>query len=439
MQILTIPDIGDYGQIPVIEVLIRAGDAVVVEQPIVTLESDKATMDVPSDRAGTIREVLLKPGDLVSKGTPIARIEFGDVPVVGPVNEIAKPVAVTETGKPVAAPAPAEMPQPVSAPVAVAVAAATSEFAPVVPVAPKGTPAHAGPSVRKLARELGVSLAEVRPSGPKGRALRADVLTHAKTLLAKPAVSAPRDGGDLDLLPWPQVDFSRFGEVERQPLSRLRRISGANLHRNWVRIPHVTNFDQADITELEAFRLALNGKAKPDAARVTLLAFLARAAAAALRAFPQFNVSLDGQDVIRKHYVHVGFAADTPNGLIVPVIRDADTKGVLAIAAEMADLAAAARAGQLKPEQIQGGCFSISSLGGIGGSHFTPIINAPEVAILGVGKAATQPCWDGSAFQPRLQLPLSLSWDHRAVDGAEAGRFLAHLASLLADFRRVLL
>ncbi|WP_439685524.1 Acetyltransferase component of pyruvate dehydrogenase complex [Cupriavidus oxalaticus] len=434
MQTLTIPDIGDYSQIPVIDVLIRAGDAVSVEQPVVTLESDKATMDVPSDRAGTIREVLLKPGDLVSKGTPIARIEFGEVPVVGGADAV-KP----------AAPPPAPESVTVAMPTPVVAAAAPVPVATIAPepiqVETKDMTSRAGPSVRKLARELGVSLSDVRPTGPKGRALQADVLAHAKTLLARSAVppSVSAAGGELDLLPWPKVDFSRFGAVERQPLSRVRRISGANLHRNWVRIPHVTNFDQADITELEALRVALNGKAKPDAARVTLLAFLVRAAAATLRAFPQFNVSLDGQDVIRKQYVHIGFAADTPNGLVVPVIRDADAKGVLAIATEMGDLAATARAGQLKPEQMQGGCFSISSLGGIGGSHFTPIINAPEVAILGVGKAAMQPTWDGSAFQPRLLLPLSLSWDHRAVDGAEAGRFLAHLASLLADFRRVLL
>ena len=421
MQTITIPDIGDYSQIPVIEVLIRAGDAVAAEQPVVTLESDKATMDVPSDRAGTIREVLLKPGDLVSKGTPIARIEFGEVPVAG--------AAAPEVAKP-AVPRVAAPPVPSS-----------DRVAPAAPLtsAVRDDTGHAGPSVRKLARELGVSLTDVRPSGPKGRALRADVLAHAKSLLTRPDTAAPARGGDLDLLPWPKVDFARFGAIEREPLSRVRRISGANLHRNWVSIPHVTNFDQADISALEAFRVALNEKAKPEAARVTLLAFLVRAAAAALRAFPQFNVSLEGTDVIRKHYVHIGFAADTPSGLVVPVIRDADTKGVLAIAAEMADLAATARAGKLKPDQMQGGCFSISSLGGIGGSHFTPIINAPEVAILGVGKASMQPCWDGSAFQPRLQLPLSLSWDHRAVDGAEAGRFLAHLAGLIADFRRVLL
>ncbi|BDB28687.1 2-oxo acid dehydrogenase subunit E2 (plasmid) [Cupriavidus sp. P-10] len=424
MQTLTIPDIGDYSQIPVIEVLIRAGDTVAAEQPVVTLESDKATMDVPSERAGTIREVLLKPGDLVSKGTPIARIEFGKVPMTGAAAEVAKPFAT---------PDPVEAPKPASTPGAVA--ETTPEAA---RSAPRNPGTHAGPSVRKLARELGVSLADVSPTGPKGRALRADVLAHAKALLAQPPVAAPA-AGDLDLLPWPQVDFSRFGAVERQPLPRVRRLSGANLHRNWVRIPHVTNFDQADITELEAFRIALNRDGKPDAARVTVLAFLVRAAAAALRAFPQFNVSLDGQDVIRKQYVHIGFAADTPNGLVVPVIRDADRKGVLAIAAEMADLSATARAGQLKAGQMQGGCFSISSLGGIGGSHFTPIINAPEVAILGAGKAAMQPVWDGSGFQPRLQLPLSLSWDYCAVDGAEAGRFLAHLAGLLADFRRVLL
>jgi pyruvate dehydrogenase E2 component (dihydrolipoamide acetyltransferase) len=422
MQELRVPDIGDYRNIPVIEVLVRAGDVVSLEQPLVTLESDKATMDVPSSFVGTIREVLLKPGDLVSHGTLIAHMEFDAAGGVE-VKPVSAPVAVKEDVKAIEVPAVFERaaePTPIAAPAQPAVAA--------------------GPSVRKLARELGVDLAQVKGSGRNARILREDVHAHVKGALSKAATApaAARTSG-LDILPWPQVDFAKFGPVERRPLSRIRKISGANLHRNWVMIPHVTNFDQTDVTEIEALRSTLNREAKEGAAKVTMLAFLVKACVAALQRYPQFNVSLDGQDVVQKQYVHIGFAADTPNGLVVPVIRDADRKGLAAIASEMAQLAALAREGKLTPAQMQGGSMSISSLGGIGGSHFTPIINAPEVAILGVGKAATQPVWNGSAFEPRLILPLSLSWDHRAVDGAEAGRFLAYLATLMADFRRVLL
>lgn len=421
MQELRVPDIGEYRDIPVIEVLVRAGQVVALEQPVVTLESDKATMDVPSALAGTIREVLLKPGDRVSQGTLIAHVEFA-----APVADTAVPVlAAVSTPEPPAA----------------RVDSPAISAAPAPRDAPHAIESAAGPSVRKLARELGVDLSSVAGSGRHARVLREDVLAHAKAALAQPvAASATQaQGAPFDLLPWPQVDFAKFGPVERKPLSRIKKISGANLHRNWVRIPHVTNFDHADVTDLEALRVSLNEASKEGAPKVTLLAFLVKACAAALQRFPQFNVSLDGEEVVQKHYVHIGFAADTPNGLVVPVIRDAASKGITEIAAEMAQLAALAREGKLAAAQMQGGSMSISSLGGIGGSHFTPIINAPEVAILGVGRASMQPVWNGSSFDARLILPMSLSWDHRAVDGAEAGRFLAWLANLMADFRRVVL
>ena len=490
MQQLRVPDIGDYKNIPVIEVLIQAGDIVDVEQSLITLESDKATMDVPSTSAGTIREVLLKPGDFVSMGSVIAHIDFAGagagadadadavavaVSAVPPVTGAASETAVTpvpaaanvegarareagsvetavasqpDSGLQVSAPAVSVFQASVAAESrsltapSIAPSMQTEAVSPHVPSTRERTlDVAAGPSVRKLARELGVALADVKPGGRNGRVLREDVLAHVRTVLATPSpASAPAaNTGGLDLLPWPDIDFSRFGPIERTPLSRIKRISGANLHRNWVRIPHVTNFDEADITDLEALRVTLNREAREGAPKVTLLAFLIKACVSALQRFPQFNVSLDGQDVVQKRYFHMGFAADTPNGLVVPVIRDADRKGIAAIAAEMAELAQAARAGKLTSAQMQGGSMSISSLGGIGGTHFTPIINAPEVAILGVGKAATKPVWNGSAFEPRLILPLSLSWDHRAVDGAEAGRFLAYLATLMADFRRALL
>jgi len=421
MQQLMVPDIGDFKDLPVVEVLIKAGDVVAVEQPLIVLESDKAVMDVPSTLQCTIRQVLIKPGDKVSRGSVIADIE--------PAGEGAAPV---ETAPVVASPEP------------VAAAAAPGVLAmPAVVPTPAAENVHkpqlalAGPAVRKLARELGVDLDQVPASGPNGRLLREDVLAFVKAQREQPVASG-KAGVGLDLLPWPQVDFAQFGHIERRALSRIKRISAANLHRNWVSIPHVTNHSHADVTELEALRVQLNQEGREGQAKVTLLAFLIKACVAALQRFPQFNVSLEGDEVVQKHYFHIGFAADTPNGLVVPVIRDADRKGIAALAAEMAELSQLARAGKLSPAQMQGGCFSISSLGGIGGGHFTPIINAPEVAIFGIGRADLQPRWDGSAFQPRLQLPLSLSWDHRAVDGAEAGRFLAYLTTLLGDFRRVL-
>jgi len=409
MQQLMVPDIGDFKDLPVVEVLIKAGDVVAVEQPLIVLESDKAVMDVPSTLQCTIRQVLIKPGDKVSRGSVIADIE--------PAAEHAAPVEVAPmvSLEPVAA-------KPATAP------------APKAENSRKPQLALAGPAVRKLARELAVELDQVPATGPNGRLLREDVLAFVKAQRERPIAN---NGDGLGLLPWPDVDFSQFGPVERRSLSRIKRLSAANLHRNWVRIPHVTNHSHADITDLEALRVQLNQEAAGQA-KFTVLAFLIKACVATLQRFPQFNVSLEGDEVVRKHYFHIGFAADTPNGLVVPVIRDADSKGIAALAAEMAELSQLARAGKLSPAQMQGGCFSISSLGGIGGGHFTPIINAPEVAILGVGRAELQPRWDGNAFQPRLQLPLSLSWDHRAVDGAEAGRFLAYLATLLGDLRRVL-
>ena len=425
MQQLMVPDIGDFKDLPVVEVLIKAGDVVAVEQPLIVLESDKAVMDVPSTLSCTIREVLIKPGDKVSRGSVIAHIEPAGEGAAAPVVAEAAPAI------PEAAPVVVKA-EPVAAaptPVATAPAASTEEVR-------KPQLALAGPAVRKLARELAVDLDQVPASGPNGRVLREDVLAYVKAQREQPA--AAKLGGGLDLLPWPQVDFAQFGYIERRTLSRIKRISAANLHRNWVSIPHVTNHSQADVTELEALRVQLNGEAREGQAKVTLLAFLIKACVAALQRFPQFNVSLEGDEVVQKHYFHIGFAADTPNGLVVPVIRDAERKGIAALAQEMAELSQLARAGKLSSAQMQGGCFSISSLGGIGGGHFTPIINAPEVAILGVGRAELQPRWNGSAFEPRLQLPLSLSWDHRAVDGAEAGRFLAYLATLLGDFRRVL-
>ncbi len=417
MQQLMVPDIGDFQNLPVIDVLIKPGDKVSVEQALITLESDKAVMDVPSTRDCTIREVLIKPGDCVSKGTVIAHVEFAD-------NVIAQPEVA-------AAPAPvlAALPE-------ITTPASMQEAAPDAQKPRAASLALAGPAVRKLARELGVDLNDVKASDPRGRIQRDDVKAFVKAQRANPAPAAG-GGTGLNVLPWPEVDFAKFGPIERRQVSRIKRLSAANLHRNWVSIPHVTNHSQTDISDLESLRVQLNQEAKTGQAKITLLAFLIKACVAALQRFPQFNVSLEGDEIVQKQYFHIGFAADTPNGLVVPVIRDVDRKGIAALAAEMAELSQLARDGKLSGEQMRGGCFTVSSLGGIGGGHFTPIINAPEVAILGVGKASMQPTWDGSTFQPRLQLPLSLSWDHRAVDGAEAGRFLAYLATLLADFRRV--
>ncbi|TAL26992.1 MAG: dihydrolipoyllysine-residue acetyltransferase [Aquabacterium sp.] len=428
---LKVPDIGDISDVSVIELLVKPGDAIKAEQSLVTVESDKASMEIPATSAGVLKELLVKVGDKVSEGTVIARLEAAE--------GAAKPAAPA----PVAAPAPAPAaPAASPGPVATAPAPAAEAAAPTEPTAAGSLP-HASPSVRQFARELGVPLAQVGGSGPKGRITHEDVQRYVKGVIGgqgAPA-AAPAGGGvgGLSLLPWPKVDFARFGAFDRQPLSRIQKISGANLARNWVMIPHVTNNDEADITELEALRVQLNKENEKAGLKVTMLAFLIKASVAALKKFPIFNASLDGEDLVLKHYFHIGFAADTPNGLVVPVIRDADKKGVLELAQETADLAKAAREGKLTPAQMQGGCFSISSLGGIGGTSFTPIINAPEVAILGVSRSAHKPVWDGQAFVPRLTLPLSLSYDHRVIDGAAAARFNAYLTQLLGDFRRAIL
>ncbi|MBS0319467.1 MAG: dihydrolipoyllysine-residue acetyltransferase [Proteobacteria bacterium] len=432
-----VPDIGDYTDVPVIEVFVKPGDIVKLDDPLVMLESDKATMEVPATVAGVIQGVRVAVGDKVSEGTVIASVSArseGSAIVAAPVGAPAAPQAAT--------PARAAAPATTTAPAAPA--AAAGHPPPVVdPTSFKA--AHASPSVRLFARELGVDLTRVTGSGPKGRIVREDVQGYVKQALKAPpaAAAAPAGGSGLNLQPWPNVDFTKYGPVDVKPLSRIKKISGANLARNWVMIPHVTQFDEADITDLEALRVALNKENEKTGPKVTMLAFLIKASVAALKRFPDFNASLvskpDGDELVLKQYFHVGFAADTPNGLVVPVIRDADKKGVLAIAKEMGELSAKARDGKLTPAEMQGGCFSISSLGGIGGTAFTPIINAPEVAILGVSKSTLKPVWDGKAFVPRLTLPLSLSYDHRVIDGAAAARFTAYYSALLADMRRSLL
>ncbi|MFS8976101.1 dihydrolipoyllysine-residue acetyltransferase [Cupriavidus necator] len=427
-----VPDIGDYDAVPVIEVHVKPGDTINAEDAVVTLESDKATMDVPSPQGGVVKEVKVKVGDNVSEGTLLLILE-GAAAAGAPAAAAAAPAPAA------AAPAPA----PAAAAAAPAPAAAPA--AAPAPAGVTGKAAHASPSVRKFARELGVDVSRVPGSGPKGRITQEDVQQYVKGVMsgqaAAPAQAAAAGGGggELGLLPWPKVDFTRFGEVESKALSRIKKISGANLHRNWVMIPHVTNHDEADITDLEAFRVQLNKENEKAGIKVTMLAFMIKATVAALKKFPNFNASLDGDNLVLKKYFNIGFAADTPNGLVVPVIKDADKKGVFEISQEMGELAKLARDGKLKPDQMQGGCFSISSLGGIGGTYFTPIINAPEVAIMGVCKSFQKPVWDGKQFAPRLTLPLSLSWDHRVIDGAEAARFNTYFAQLLADFRRILL
>jgi len=437
---VVVPDIGDFDEVTVIEVMVAAGDTVKVEQSLITVESDKASMEIPSSHAGVIKDVKVKVGDKVSKGSLIAVVQAagGGAAVPTTPSELTPAPAV-------AAQAAASAPAP-SAEKSVPTAALPAHE----PSAAKGALPHASPSIRKLARELGVPLDEVKGSGPKGRITQDDVQGFVKGVMAgsvqtqaqkakAPATAAAAGGGIPGLLPWPTVDFTKFGTVERKDLSRIKKISGANLHRNWVMIPHVTNNDDADITELEAFRVSTNKENEKSGVKVTMLAFVIKAVVACLKKFPEFNTSLDGDQLVYKKYFHIGFAADTPNGLVVPVLRDADKKGVLQISAEMGELAKKARDGKLGPADMTGGCFSISSLGGIGGTHFTPIINAPEVAILGLSKSAMKPVWDGKAFVPRLTLPLSLSYDHRVIDGASAARFNAYLGQVLGDFRRVLL
>ena len=437
VQVL-VPDIGDFADVAVIEIFINPGDSIKVEQSLVTVESDKASMEIPSSHAGVVKQLLVKLGDKVSKGSPVALVEA----VGGVAAQAAGPATA-------AAPAPAA-PAAAPTPVAAAAAAPSLAVAPHQPGSPAGQLPHASPSVRRFARELGVPLVEVKGSGPKGRITHEDVQGFVKGVMSgamqtdaqKAKAPAAAAGGVFPgLLPWPQVDFAKFGPIERKDLSRIKKISGANLHRNWVTIPHVTNHDDADITDLEAFRVQLNKENEKSGIKVTMLAFLIKASVAALKKFPEFNASIDGDQLVLKSYFHIGFAADTPNGLVVPVIKDADKKGIFAISQEMSELAKKARDGKLSPNDMAGGCFSISSLGGIGGRYFTPIINAPEVSIMGVCRSNTEPRWDAAkeAFVPRLMLPLSLSWDHRVIDGAAAARFNAYFGAILADFRRVML
>jgi pyruvate dehydrogenase E2 component (dihydrolipoamide acetyltransferase) len=435
---IRVPDIGDFKDVAVIELLVKPGDVIKPEQSLITVESDKASMEIPSSGAGILKELKVKIGDKVNIGDLIAVLEG---------TATSSPSGQAGSPPPQPSPLQAEGSKAqTSLPTSTERVPPTAALPPHEPSVPTGELPHASPSVRKFARELGVPLEQVKGTGPKGRITQEDVQDFTKAVMrgeasTKASASAKGAGGGeaLGLLPWPKVDFAKFGPVERQELGRIRKISGANLHRNWVMIPHVTNHDDADITELEAFRVQLNKENEKSGVKVTMLAFLIKASVAALKKFPQFNASLDGEQLVLKQYYHVGFAADTPNGLVVPVLKDADKKGVLQISQEMGELAKKARDGKLGPADMSGAGFTISSLGGIGGRYFTPIINAPEVAILGVCKSQTEPVWDGKQFQPRLMLPLSLSWDHRVIDGAAAARFNAYLGQILADFRRVLL
>ena len=447
-----VPDIGDYQDIPVIEVLIQPGDVIEKEQSLITLESDKATMDVPSSHAGVVKEVKVKVGDHISEGGLVLLLEAAEATATPPIAEAPSRAAAAPSHAAAAPPTPvAQMPTASSTPVATPAPAVTQTHAatPVTASSPirdselSENGSHASPSVRKFARELGVQVALVKGSGPKGRITQEDVQAFIKAAMSANA-GANSGGqatglGNFNLLPWPKVDFTKFGEVERQPLSRIKKISAANLARNWVMIPAVTYHEDADITDLEAFRISTNKENEKQGKKITMLAFLIKAAVAALKKYPEFNSSLDGDDLVLKKYFNIAFAADTPNGLVVPVIKNANLKGIFEIAQETSELAALAREGKLKPDQMQGASFTISSVGGIGGTAFSPIVNAPEVAILGVSKAAMKPVWDGKQFIPRLICPLSLSADHRVIDGALATRFNAYIAQLLADFRRAVL
>ena len=461
---VAVPDIGDFKDVEVIELLAKPGDTVAKDQSLITVESDKASMEIPSSHAGVLKELKVKLGDKISKGSPLAVLAAQDGEASPPPAAASAPASTPPSAAPpppAAAPpapsAPASEPSP-QRPTEAEAPVRSHAFATEMGARPqsidadggRGTKPHASPSVRKFARELGVDLESVPGSGPKGRITEDDVRAHVKSVMsgAKPSKQGVQGTSSFGahLPAWPQIDFAKFGPVTRVEMSRIRKISGPALTRNWVTIPHVTNHDDADITDLEAFRIELNKEnekgGKGDAVKVTMLAFLIKACVATLKKFPDFNSSIDaetGDAVIRKGYFHIGFAADTPNGLVVPVVKDADKKGVIELAQETAALATKARDGKLGPTDMQGGTFSISSLGGIGGTYFTPIINAPEVAILGVCRSQMRPVWDGKQFVPRLILPLSLSWDHRVVDGAGAARFTAHLAKILADFRRVLL
>ena len=420
-----VPDIGDFTDVPVIDLFVKVGDTIKVDDAIATLESDKATMDVPSTVGGVVREVLIQLGAKVSEGAVLIRVESNEgAPVAAPAPQTLAPAPV------------AAAPAPVAAPITVSTSA---------PALPPGAKVHASPSVRAYARELGVDLSKVTASGPKNRIVREDLTKYVKGVMtgtiSGPVASATGGvvgGGVLDLLPWPKVDFAKFGEIEVKPLSRIKKISGQNLSRNWVMVPAVTYHEDADITDLEAFRIQLNKENEKSGNKLTMLAFLIKACVKAMQRYPEFNSSLDGDNLVLKKYFNIGFAADTPNGLVVPVVKNADRKGVFEIARETGELAKQARDGKLKPADMSGACFTISSLGGIGGTYFAPIVNAPEVAILGVNKSALKPVWDGKQFVPRLTLPLSLTADHRVIDGALATRFNVYVAELLADMRRMI-
>ena len=452
MMDVTVPDIGDFDEVAVIELLVKVGDSVKAEQSLITVESDKASMEIPCSHAGVVKELKVKLGDKVKQGSVVVVLDVAEAsaaastaPTAAPAAPMSAPsaapaAATAPVAAPVSAAVPAPMPAPVSAPAAV-----------VAAHAPTQTPAtglpHASPSIRKLARLLGVPLAEVKGTGIKGRIIEDDVQAFTRSVMAgdtrtqAQAAKAPAggDGAALGLIAWPKVDFAKFGPIERKEMGRIKKISGANLLRNAIMIPAVTNHDDADITDLEAFRVLTNKENEKSGIKVTMLAFLIKACVAALKKYPEFNSSLDGDALVYKNYWHIGFAADTPNGLMVPVIKDADKKGVLQISQEMGELAKKAREGKLSPAEMSGATFTISSLGGIGGRYFTPIINAPEVAILGVCKSTMEPVWNGKEFVPRLMLPLSLTWDHRVIDGAAAARFNVYLGQILGDFRRVLL
>lgn len=432
---IRVPNIGDFQDVPIVDVLVKPGDVVALEDPLVAIESEKATMEVPSPQAGVVRSIAVKVGDKVSEGSALLTMDSDASESEAGPGDIAPAVVEPAASVPVTA-APAA---PVAAPAAEPSSYGAPGTIPASAPAHANGSVHASPAIRRFARELGVDLGGVRGSGPHARITREDVQGFVKSALAAPSVAARSASGGVpfDLPPWPKVDFAKFGPVEIVPLSRIRKLSGPNLHRNWISIPHVTNNDEADITELEAFRKTLN--AESPGAKVTMLAFIIKAVVVALRAQPDVNSSLEGDTLVRKGYYNIGFAADTPSGLMVPVLHSADTKGVLAIASEMATLAARARDGKLAATDMQGATFTISSLGGIGGTSFTPIVNAPEVAILGVSRSAMRPVWNGTAFVPRLLLPLSLSYDHRVIDGALAARFNATLVTALGDLRRALL
>ena len=448
---IKVPDIGDFKEVEIIELMVKPGDTIKADQSLITVESDKASMEIPSSHAGVVKELKVKIGDKVAEGSVLLVLESADAgaSAAAPVAAAAPTSAATAQATVATAAAPVEAAptaQTTPAPTAPAAPAASPAQATAPAAAPGKTP-HASPSIRKFARELGVDLQMLTGTGPKGRILQEDIHQYVKSALvggtAAGAPAVPRNGSGvgLDLLPWPSLDFSKFGSTELLPLSRIKKISGPNLHRNWVMIPHVTQFDEADVTELEAFRKSSNDALSKSGVKLTMLAFVIKASVAGLKKFPAFNASLDakGENLILKQYYHIGFAADTPNGLMVPVIKDADKKGLAQIATEMSELSAQARDGKLKPADMQGATFTISSLGGIGGTFFTPIINAPEVAILGLSKAAIKPVWDGAQFQPRLMMGTSLSYDHRVIDGAMGARFSVYLSEALADLRRTML